>query len=85
MDLAKLAKTTEDGTDPFNLMAAIGLLGLPPELNENMAIPELQGHISSGLAVIMLVQAWRDEDDPTPYPLDREDGHYVVAIGYDAD
>jgi uncharacterized protein YvpB len=31
----------------------------------------------------VLIQAWKDENDTTPYPNDFEDGHYVVAIGYD--
>ena len=32
---------------------------------------------------MVLIQAWKDDDDPTPYPEDVQDGHYVVAIGYD--
>jgi hypothetical protein len=50
---------------------------------ENMSLPQLQDFVRRGLPVILLLQAWKDEDDPTPYPVDREDGHYVVAIGYD--
>jgi hypothetical protein len=34
--------------------------------------------------VIILIQAWRDEDNLTPWVDDWEDGHYVVVIGYDA-
>jgi len=33
----------------------------------------------------VLIQAWKDDDDPTPYPSDYEDGHYVVATGYDGE
>lgn len=49
-----------------------------------MSINELQSELSSGRPVILLLQAWADDDSP-PYPEDFEDGHYVVAIGYDND
>jgi predicted double-glycine peptidase len=48
-----------------------------------MTVSQLQDTLASGYPVIVLIQAWKDEDDPTPYALDEDDGHYVVAIGYD--
>lgn len=81
-----MAKTSEEvGTDPYGLLATIQQLGLQGEMKENMTVADLQEYIQRGYPVIVLIQAWKDEDDPTPYPVDTEDGHYVVAIGYDAD
>lgn len=54
-------------------------------MKENMTVADIQDYLQRGYPVIVLIQAWKDDDDPTPYPLDTEDGHYVVAIGYDAD
>ena len=28
------------------------------------------------------IQAWKDDDDPTPYINDWDDGHYVVLVGF---
>jgi uncharacterized protein len=85
-ELAKMAKTNEDlGTDPYDLIDVVRQLGLKGEMKENMTISQLQGYISQNYPVILLLQAWKDDDDPTPYPVDNDDGHYVVAIGYDAD
>ncbi len=81
-----MAKTNEEnGTDPYDMIATIKQLGLQGEMKENMTTYDLQSYLERGYPVILLLQAWKDEDDPTPYPDDDEDGHYVVAIGYDAD
>lgn len=48
-----------------------------------MTIAQVENYVSKGWPVILLIQAWKDEDDPTPYPEDMEDGHYVVVIGSD--
>jgi uncharacterized protein YvpB len=50
-----------------------------------MTVSSLTGVLSTGRPVIVLIQAWKDEDDLTPYEYDFEDGHYVVAIGFDND
>ena len=50
-----------------------------------MTVKELQEWLVKDVPVIVLIQAWKDDDDPTPYPADFDDGHYVVAIGYDFD
>lgn len=36
------------------------------------------------IPVIILIQAWREDDDLSPWADDWDDGHYVVVIGYDA-
>jgi predicted double-glycine peptidase len=83
--LAELAKTDEEvGTMPEKLHRAIGQLGFRAEIRENMTIALLQEYLVIRRPVIVLIQAWEDENDTTPYPTDFDDGHYVVAIGYDS-
>jgi predicted double-glycine peptidase len=47
-----------------------------------MTIEDVQNYIDHGIPVIMLAQAWAAE-----YPVDytgvSEEGHYIVAMGYD--
>ncbi len=50
-----------------------------------MTLRQLQDEITSGRPVVVLIQAYKDDDDPTPYQDDWNNGHYVVAIGYDND
>ena len=69
MDLAKLAKTDEEvGTMPQQLLRAATQLGFGGEFRENMTIRLLQDYIADSRPVIVLIQAWKDDDDPTPYP-----------------
>lgn len=35
-----------------------------------MTFIDVQNYIARGYPVIMLIQAWKDDDDPTPYPED---------------
>jgi predicted double-glycine peptidase len=48
-----------------------------------MTISLLEQYLSARRPVIVLIQAWKDDDDTTPYPINFENGHYVVAIGFD--
>jgi predicted double-glycine peptidase len=46
-----------------------------------MLISDLENSIMRGRPVIVQIQAWGDEG--TDYTNDFDDGHYVVAIGFD--
>lgn len=71
MDIAKLALTNEeDGTMPEKLHRALINLGLRAEIRQNMTVSSLTGLLSVGRPVIVLIQAWKDEDDPTSYEYD---------------
>ncbi len=50
-----------------------------------MTISLLENSLDQKRPVIVLIQAWKDDDDPIPYPSNFDNGHYVVAIGYDRD
>ena len=46
-----------------------------------MTLADLQKQLESGLPVICLIQAWPEK--PVDLASDWNDGHYVVAVGYD--
>lgn len=48
----------------------------------NMTPDDLKGLIDSRLPLIILIQAWPSHS--VDWATDIEDGHYVVAVGYDA-
>ena len=56
--------------------------GLKAEIKENLTPAELITYIDNKFPVIVLLQAWRDEQSPKNWSDDYLDGHYVVAIGY---
>ncbi len=76
-----VAKTTETGTNPQNMALAIEHYGLTPEARE-MTLADVTGFIKRGIPVIILLQAWTETPNVN-WKNDWEDGHYVIAIGYD--
>ena len=57
--------------------------GYRVEVRTEMRLDDLRDFIDKGEPVIVLIQAWAES--PVDYSRDWEDGHYVVAIGYDRD
>ena len=79
--LMKEMKTTEDGTDYENIVAVARAEGLRAEPHLNMTLEQLESAIDRKNPVICAIQAW--SDTPGDYQDKWDDGHYVVAIGYD--
>lgn len=53
---------------------------------KDIAINRLKGFLEDGKPVIVLIQAWDPTvTAPSQYENRTEDGHYVVAIGYDSE
>lgn len=49
-----------------------------------MTLSELQGYIDRKIPVIILIQAWRSQESKDmDWNQIWQDGHYVIAIGYD--
>lgn len=55
--------------------------GYAVEPKREMELASLQRYIDAGTPVICLIQAWAGKK--VDYKTDWEDGHYVVAVGYD--
>jgi uncharacterized protein len=84
-EVMKLAGTTENGTTPAGIEKVANHFGLKTYKNNNMTIEDLINFIDLGYPIMMPIQAWPDEPDKVDYSLDLDDGHWVIAIGYDND
>jgi predicted double-glycine peptidase len=55
--------------------------GLSVNIQKGMSLEQLKQSIQSGHPVLCLIQAWPDRK--TNFANDWNDGHYVVAVGFD--
>ena len=82
-DLVKALKTTEDeGTAPGYLAGYLVNRNFSVLASDNMTIKDLEFWLDRKSPIILLIQAWSEESDKD-YSHALNDGHYVVAIGYD--
>jgi predicted double-glycine peptidase len=65
------SQLTQDGSDPVHLLRAIRKYGLTAEEHRGMTDATLRTTLDAKRPVMLAVQAWGE-------------GHWVVAIGYDA-
>jgi predicted double-glycine peptidase len=72
--------TTLAGTDPKGFPKAAKKFDLKADVKEHMTIDEVKERLDKKIPVILDIQAWGDKKD---YTDEWDDGHYVVAIGYD--
>ncbi len=73
----------KEGTAYQQIVRVAKSKGYAVEVFKNMTLDNLKGLIDKGKPVICLIQAWPERK--VNYETDWEDGHYVVAIGYDKD
>lgn len=71
------------GTNYAQIVKLARARGYEVSTETDYTIAKLKDSITSGVPVICLIQAWRDK--PTEYSNDWNDGHYVVAVGFDSD
>jgi len=76
----KLRTDKEEGTRIRNLIWFARSLGLKVQARQ-MTIADLKAWIDRKAPVILLIQAWTDDAIDLSQTWDQ--GHYVVAIGYD--
>jgi len=81
-DIADELGTTSDwGTEHFDIERVAKERGFVTDAG-TMSIEKLKEHIDNKTPVIIDIQAWSEKPD-VDYSTDKDDGHYVVAIGYD--
>lgn len=68
------------GTDYQNIISYLQRLGFSAMMAENMSIDDLKNYIDEGIAPMLVIQAW--PDDEIEYPFDWKDAHCIVACGY---
>jgi predicted double-glycine peptidase len=77
----KLQPTFKEGTRYLEIAKFAQSLNFRVDVRTGMTLDDLQRLISEKKPVILLIQAW--SESPVDYTQDWDDGHYVVAIGYD--
>ncbi len=48
-----------------------------------MTLDEIKAYLDRGKPVMLMIQAWRDSETEESYEQEWNEGHWVVAIGYD--
>lgn len=79
---AALQADPEQGTNYHNMVAYAQAQGLRAEAHVGISLATLEQLLDAGQPVIVALQAWADE--PAGYADQWDDGHYAVAVGYDA-
>jgi predicted double-glycine peptidase len=78
----RLKADRNEGTSYKRMRKLARSKGYTVDVKTGMTLQNLKGLIDRKKPVICLIQAWPDKK--VNYKTDWEDGHYVVAIGYDA-
>jgi len=76
-----LDTSEEFGTRPGNIVKYFVSNGLQVHSGK-MTIDQVKKYIDRGVPVMMVIQAWTDNPNED-YSTSLDDGHWVVAIGYD--
>lgn len=72
------------GADPFQIIQFVKRYGLKYRQYRRMNLRMLKQCIDKGRPVMIMLQAW-DDEKKYKYEKDYENGHWLVAIGYDKD
>lgn len=81
-ELAKLLKTNDqEGTDYNEIVKVATEKGYKVNVYKDMTLNDLKKLLDKKIPVLCLIQAWATKK--IDYATDWQDGHYVVAIGYD--
>lgn len=79
-DLVELGMDETKGADPLHLRRVAERYGLTVEERSPMTREELTRFLEEGKPVLIMVQSWGDRPS---YEGVWDDGHWLVAIGYD--
>src|SRR5690606_6541339 len=83
-ELAKELKADPNNGTPYkNIVSYAESKGYTAKVKTGMSIEALKAHLDAKQPVIVLIQAWGERTKPWSETWDA--GHYVVAIGYDAE
>lgn len=76
-----MGTNAKDGTAPYRIVQCLRDFGFRLRAGR-MSIPEVESWLDIGVPVILDLQAWA-EDLTVDYATSLNEGHYVVALGYD--
>lgn len=78
--IMELAETGDEGTNPSGIVKVAKEYGLKYKIWKS-SIKEVKSLIDKGIPVLVLLQAW--SNDNIPDYSGWEDGHYCIVVGYD--
>ena len=84
--IRQLGTNEADGTRYWEIVRVAKEYGLEPSIVSGFTIAGLIGEINKRVPVLIAVQAWIEKGDPrdiAAWLVRKDDGHYLVAIGYD--
>jgi ABC-type bacteriocin/lantibiotic exporter with double-glycine peptidase domain len=79
--IAVLAGTTKAGTATEGILRVLRYYALPYHARQRMRADDLRRAVDDGHPTLVTLQAYRESN--RPYRELWDDGHWVVAIGYD--
>ena len=85
--MAALGTDEEIGTRWWEIVRVAGTYGVEAAPRWNMRLDQLEASLDEGVPVLLALQAWAREPpaDPAGWRERTREGHYVIAIGYDAE
>ena len=79
--MALLARTTKNGTGTAGVLRVLDYYGVAHRASQHMRVADLRLGIDAGFPTLLTLQAYRESS--RLYRELWDDGHWVVAIGYD--
>jgi predicted double-glycine peptidase len=73
------------GAEPERIAAVARKFGLQAHYFLNMKVPDLHRFLARKIPVILCIQAWPEPGETISYETDLDHGHYVEAVGFDAE
>lgn len=84
IDYIKALKMNKNvGSHPYQIKRAARKYGLKYKAIKGMNYRQLRKFLDTKIPVLMMLQAWRENQNEESYEKDWSSGHWVVAIGYD--
>lgn len=81
----KKLHTTKVGTSKDSILDLCKKNQINCQEKYGVSVKELKGFLDQGRPVIMAIQAWPSKKAPKDWEDNNDEGHYVIAIGYDDD
>jgi predicted double-glycine peptidase len=84
--IRQLGTNEADGTRYWEIVRVAKEYGLQPTVASGFTIAELIAEINKGVPILIAIQAWIEKGDPrdiSAWLTRKDDGHYLVAVGYD--
>ena len=79
--LMKALGTTKDGTDVKSIVKFFKKYGFDV-VEGQLTVEQLKEAVDKGWPVLMPIQAWTDDLLRVDWVHDKDDGHYVLAVGH---